>query len=148
MGSVLRGSGAVSLGRCEPRARGTSLPPFHFLNPLERRSYVCTRGVTLHVPLAPQLLALHARSFNPGSASAAPAVAVVPPVPSAESLGEEVGEEGEGEKSGAADPIVDALLQLAGRSIPVAASTLHGLPTLRRSGNHEVQSVSRRTLLQ
>jgi hypothetical protein len=61
-----------------------------------------------------------------------------------------VGEEGdsEGEKSGAADPVVDALLQLAGRSTPVAASTLHSLPTLSRSGNHEVQSVSRRTLLQ
>jgi len=59
-----------------------------------------------------------------------------------------VGEEGEGEKSGAADPVVDALLQLAGRSTPVAASTLHGLPSFWHSGYHEVQSVSRRTLLQ
>jgi hypothetical protein len=87
--------GTVSWGRWEPRACGTSLPPF--LKSLGRRSSVCTRGVTLHVPLTPQLPALHASFFNPGSASAAAtAAAAVPPVPSAESLGEEVGEEGEG----------------------------------------------------
>ncbi len=68
-------------------------------------------------------------------------------MPSAESLGEEMGEEGEGEKSGAADPAVDALLRLAGQPLLHPPPSL-GLPTLRRSGNHEVQSVSRRTLLQ
>jgi hypothetical protein len=116
--------GTVSWGRWEPRACGTSLPPF--LKSLGRRSSVCTRGVTLHVPLTPQLPALHASFFNPGSASAAAtAAAAVPPVPSAESLGEEEGEEGEegepgeGEKSGAADPVVDALLRLAQAGQPL-----------------------------
>ncbi len=55
-------------------------------------------------------------------------------------MGEEVGEEDEGEKSGAADPAVDALLRLAGRPLLHPPPSM-GLPTLRRSGNHEVQLV-------
>ncbi len=86
------------------------------------------RGVTLHVPLAPQLPALHASFFNRGSSCAAVTATAVPPAPSAESLGEEVGEDGKGEKSGAADPMVDALLRLAGQPLlqpPPSMACLH-----------------------
>jgi hypothetical protein len=86
VGSVLHGSGTVSWGRCEPHTRGTSFPPFgkkifhvHPWCDAARAS-----GIAVACP-ARQL-------FSHGSPSAAAtAAAAVPPVPSAESLGEEVG---------------------------------------------------------